>query len=259
MFNFQQSVVSPSPVLSEHRLVVALVEDDAALRDELQFQLQHLGFDVVAFADAYGLYRYMATQRVAAVVLDIGLPGEDGLSIARLLRAHDAQLGLVFVTARVQRSDRLAGLQAGADAYLIKPVDVDELALLLHRLLARLNLLRKPEPEPETQHDQIHAEHWKLFPERALLVSPLGTTLRLTVVEMQLLTALVKGQGKPVRLQMLARSMGLAEDEWHHHRMEVVVSRLRAKVERHTGLKAPVRTVRCEGYAWAADEPPTPL
>jgi DNA-binding response OmpR family regulator len=130
--------MSNSPQTNPHTALVAVVEDDAALRDELSFQLQHHGFQVVAFADAYGLYRHMATNKVAAVVLDIGLPGEDGLSIARLLRGHDAQLGIVFLTARAQREDRLTGLQTGADAYLTKPVDLDELVLLLRRLLARL-------------------------------------------------------------------------------------------------------------------------
>lgn len=234
-------------------MVVALVEDDAALRDELLFQLRHLGFDVVGFADAHGLYRHMATQRVAAVVLDIGLPGEDGLSIARLLRAHDAQLGIVFLTARVQREDRLVGLTAGADAYLTKPVDLDELAILLRRLMARLEVLRKPEV---TARAPGPTEHWKLFSERALLVSPTGSTLRLTVMELQLLTVLAAEQGRPVPMAAMARGMGLAADEWNQHRMEVIVSRLRSKVERYTGLKAPLRTVRGVGYAWTADEAP---
>ena len=74
--------MSNPPQTIPHTALVAVVEDDAALRDELSFQLRHHGFQVVAFADAYGLYRHMATNKVAAVVLDIGLPGEDGLSLS---------------------------------------------------------------------------------------------------------------------------------------------------------------------------------
>jgi DNA-binding response OmpR family regulator len=108
---------------------IAIVEDERILRDELAFQLTHLGFAVETFETAAQLYRRLAVCRYAVVVLDIGLADEDGLSICRYLRRHDKQLGLVFITARATRDDRLTGLQAGGDAYLTKPVDIDELAL----------------------------------------------------------------------------------------------------------------------------------
>ena len=224
------------------------------LREELTFQLQHRGFAVVAFTDATGLYRHLATQPLSVVVLDIGLPGEDGLSIARLLRAHNPHLGLVFVTARDQRDDRLAGLGAGADAYLVKPVDVDELDLLLQRLLQRhahvsapASTSARPTPEKKTEE-----EHWKLYASRAQLLSPVGVPVRLTLTELQLLSELVAKKGKPCKHIELARAMGMMPDEWDRHRLEVIVSRLRAKVERETGFAAPVRSVRGVGYAWDA-------
>lgn len=252
MSNSHQPTVQPA--------WVALVEDDSALRDELSFQLRHRGFQVVAFADAYGLYRHMATNRVAAVVLDIGLPGEDGLSIARLLRGHDAQLGIVFLTARAQREDRLTGLQMGADAYLTKPADLDELVLLLQRLLTRLKSMRSDGPTVALAFeggklDSSETSTWKLHTDRALLLSPEGHVIRLTVVEMQFLSTLAQHRGRPVKPVALARGMGTPADEWNQHRIEVVVSRLRNKVERATGLKAPIRTLRGEGYAWTAEEP----
>ena len=109
---------------------------------------------MVGFADANGLYRHLATQRLAVVVLDVGLPGEDGFSIAKLLRAHDPQLGIVFLTARSLRQDKLAGWQAGADAYLLKPVDVDELEILLQRLLDRQAALATTTAAPAPQPPQ---------------------------------------------------------------------------------------------------------
>lgn len=250
-----------STTTAPHTALVVVVEDDASLRDDLSFQLQHHGFQVVAFADAHGLYRHMATHKAAAVVLDIGLPGEDGLSIARLLRGHDAQMGIVFLTARAQREDRLTGLQTGADAYLTKPVDLDELVLLLRRLLARQQGGRTDGPTTDSAPYGgatpvgAGASSWKLHTDRALLLSPEGHVIRLTVVEMQLLANLAQHQGRPVKPVALARGMGMAADEWNHHRMEVIVSRLRHKVERETGLKAPIRTLRGEGYAWTAEEP----
>ena len=222
------------------------------LREELSFQLQHKGFKVVAFADAAGLYRHLATQPLAVVVLDIGLPGEDGISIAKLLRGHNPLMGLVFVTARNLRDDRLEGLAAGADAYLIKPVD--ELELLLLRLLDRHQhaataLLAQ---SPQAPLAKIDEEPWKLQANRAVLVAPNGAKVRLTLTELQCLHELISKKGKPCKHIELARAMGLMPDEWDRHRLEVIISRLRAKVERGTGFAAPVGTVRGVGYVWDA-------
>src|SRR5258706_15721821 len=115
--------------MTEHAYSVALVEDEPMLRQEMAFQLGHMGFHVQTFDAAPGLSRYLATHPQTVTVLDIGLPGEDGLSICHYLRAHDPRMGIVFLTARGLRDDRLQGLASGADAYLIKPVDMEELAL----------------------------------------------------------------------------------------------------------------------------------
>ncbi|WP_177172810.1 response regulator transcription factor [Giesbergeria anulus] len=233
---------------------IGLVEDEPVLREELSFQLQHKGFKVVAFADAAGLYRHLATQPLAVVVLDIGLPGEDGISIAKLLRSHNPLMGLVFLTARSLRDDRLEGLAAGADAYLVKPVDIEELALLLQRLLERHRhsttaLVAQQLPATAAKTDE---QAWQLQPHRAVLIAPNGTKVRLTLTELQCLTELISKKGKPCNHTELARAMGLMPDEWDRHRLEVIVSRLRAKVERGTGLTAPIGTMRGVGYVWDA-------
>lgn len=233
---------------------IGLVEDEPVLREELAFQLQHNGFKVVAFADATGLYRHLATQPLAVVVLDIGLPGEDGISIAKLLRSHNPLMGLVFLTARSLRDDRLEGLAAGADAYLVKPVDIEELVLLLQRLLERHSYTTTAlvAQSPPVTAPKTGEESWKLQTHRAMLIAPNGTKVRLTLTELQCLTELASKKGKPCKHTELARAMGLMPDEWDRHRLEVIVSRLRAKVERSTGLAAPVGTVRGVGYAWDA-------
>lgn len=116
---------------------VAIVEDEPVLREELAFQLGHMGFVVSTFENANQVYRHLAVSSMPLVVLDIGLEGEDGLSVCQHLRAHNSRIGIVFVTARSLRDQRIEGLAAGADAYLVKPVDVDELALILRRLAER--------------------------------------------------------------------------------------------------------------------------
>lgn len=236
---------------------IGLVEDEPVLREELVFQLQHRGFHAVGFADATALYRHLATQPLAAVVLDIGLPGEDGLSIGTLLRAHNPQLGIVYLTARSQRDDKLAGWAAGADAYLVKPVDVDELDLLLRRLIQRqaalANAAAPARPTNPSSGTAAEEEAWKLNTPKAVLLAPSGARVRLTLTELQLLDELVAKRGKPCKPADLARAMGLQPDEWDRHRLEVIVSRLRLKVERETGFDAPIRTLRGVGYSWAAE------
>lgn len=231
---------------------IGLVEDDPVLRQELAFQLQHMGFNVVAFADAAGLYRHLATQPLAVVLLDIGLAGEDGLSIAKLLRDHNPLVGLVFVTARSLRDHKLEGLAAGADAYLVKPVDIQELELLLLRLLQRHQHAATAQVAQQQAAPQPTdgVKLWKLQSSHARLIAPNGMQVRLTITELQCLTELVSKNGKPCSPIDLARAMGLMPDEWDRHRLEVIVSRLRAKVERHTGMAAPLFTARGVGYAW---------
>lgn len=119
------------------RLRIFLVEDTADLREEIVFGLSAMNFDVSGFGDSAGLYRALAVKRCDIVVIDIGLPGEDGFSIARHLRKNPA-FGLVFLTAHTTLDDRLHGFGSGADAYLVKPIDMRELAATLRVVERRL-------------------------------------------------------------------------------------------------------------------------
>ncbi len=234
--------------MKEPGFTVSVVEDEAVLRQEMAFQLRHNGFEVEAFDSATAFYRYLATHPRTIAVLDIGLSGEDGLSICRYLREHDDRMGIVFVTARSLREDRLDGLASGADAYLVKPVDMDELVLILKRLATRFAqddaaVLAKP----------ANAGGWQLDPLSGFLLAPNQTRLRLSVNEQQVLKALLARAGEVCRNGELALAIGFNPDEVDKHRIEVIVSRLRSKVERECGLTLPVRSVRGQGYVL---EPP---
>ena len=128
----QRSELSAAP-----SSIVAVVEDELILREEMAFQLQHMGFEVETFENAAQLYRRLAVVNFDSVILDIGLDGEDGLSICQYLREHDAHIGIVFATARGLREDRLLGLDNGADAYLIKPFSPLQLMNLLKEHLEK--------------------------------------------------------------------------------------------------------------------------
>lgn len=226
---------------------VALVEDEAVLRQEMAFQLQHMGFAVEVFDSAPGLYRYLATHPRTIVVLDIGLPGENGLSVCEYLRQHDAQLGIVFLTARGLRDERLQGMSAGADAYFVKPVDMDELALVLKRLASRLTATAT-NPAALVVGGHAATQGWLLDMTSSFLIAPNQVRVRLSANEGQVVRALLAKAGEVCFDVELHMAMGSHTAIPDRHRLEVLVSRLRSKVERECGLKLPLRTVRSQGY-----------
>lgn len=222
---------------------IALVEDETILREELTFQLSQLGFAVESFENASQLFRRLAVHHFAVVILDIGLHGEDGLSVGSYLRRHDKQIGIVFVTARAQREDKLTGLHAGADAYLSKPVDIDELALILRRLVER--------GRDETGlHEKPEQLFWDLDRGGNFLLAPAGQRVRLSINEMRLLRVLLGKSGQVAVTSELATALGQLPDDYDKHRIEVIISRLREKVLRETGKVLPVLARRGVGYVF---------
>jgi len=228
---------------------IAIVEDEPVLRDELAFQLRQFGHTVETFASAGQFYRHLAFSRVAVAILDIGLPDEDGLSICRHLRCHDKQLGIIFVTARSQRQDRLQGLEDGADAFLVKPVDLDELLLTLNRLRDRFD----GAGSTQATGGNTTADNWQLNLDTASLIAPNGSRVALTLNELQLMRPLHARAPQPCTPMELGLAMGMLPDEFDKHRIEVVISRLRTKIVRTTGLNIPIRAHRGQGYSLSDD------
>ena len=247
MNNQMQSLSIPAP-----EFTISIVEDEPVLRQEMAFQLRHLGFEVQAFDCAAAFYRYLAVRPRTIAVLDIGLTGEDGLSICRHLREHDPHMGIVFLTAHGLREDRLAGLAVGADAYLVKPVDIDEIVLIIKRLAIRFaSSAQAPTQKPPLT---MSIGSWRMEPGSGFITAPNGVDVRLSVSEGQLLRVLASKAGAPCNHAEMATALGLHPDEFSKHRAEVIVSRLRSKVTRVTGLNLPVLAVRGMGYSMRIDQ-----
>lgn len=228
---------------------IAIVEDEPVLREELSFQLRQFGHAVETFASAGQFYRHLAVNRVAVAILDIGLPDEDGLSICRHLRTHDKQMGIIFVTARSQRQDRLQGLEGGADAFLVKPVDLDELILTLNRLRDRFD----GAGDTKTAAGNTMTGNWQLNLDTAGLIAPNGSRATLTLNELQLMRLLHARAPQACTPMELGLAMGMLPDEFDKHRIEVVISRLRTKIARITGMNIPIRALRGQGYSLSDD------
>ncbi|MBD7922212.1 response regulator transcription factor [Xanthomonas bonasiae] len=228
----------PRPVLDGVR--IAVVEDDAELCAIIVDELGHEGAQVLGFGSAETLYRHLLGHVCDLVVLDVGLPGEDGYSVARYLRQIAPQAGIVMLTGRGANPDMTRGLLQGADIYLVKPLDVELLIAALANLRRRLQPAASPEALP--------AQEWRLSDDGWTLSSPAQRTLALTEAERGLLKALFAQRGAPVDRDTLIAAVTDAPWDFDPHRLEVLVHRLRARVTAATAATLPLRAVRGQGY-----------
>jgi len=219
---------------------VAMVEDDADLLDEVGFNLRRQGFQVAACADGKALDRLLQSESIDVAVLDIGLPGESGLSIARRLRRDHPLCGIVMLTARAEVADRIHGMEEGADAYLAKPVDYRELALVIRAVARRVAPVAtgKGSGLVLVEQDQV-------------LVLADGRHLDLTRSEVLLLSRLARAPGQQATREQLVEALGERYRDYDPRRLEAALSRLRKKITQ-AGLDADVlRAVRHSGYLFA--------
>ncbi|WPH17449.1 response regulator transcription factor [Variovorax paradoxus] len=231
---------SPRPGLRIH-----VIEDDEDIRAETVFALGELGFEAEGFGDAPSFYKAFAVQPCDIAVVDIGLPGENGLAIVSHLRAVQRRLGLVLVTARGELEDRLLGLREGADAYLVKPVNMMELAETLNAVGRRLTAapLANAAPAPEPAD-------WRLLEGDWILGDPEGRQMALTTSERAFLACLFRQRGTAASRDDLIRALGGDVFDFDEHRIDAIASRLRRKAAK-LGMRLPLHSVRGTGYVLA--------
>jgi DNA-binding response OmpR family regulator len=221
--------------------VVYLVDDDADLREEIVLGLSRLGLDVHGFHSAGALYRAYAAKPPDVVILDIGLDGEDGLSIATHLRASRS-VGIIMATARGSIDDRVHGLSTGADAYLVKPVDIRELAATVRAVNQRLTRSNGPAAPAA-------AVRWALEEGGWVLADGMGHRLRLTTSEHHFLTRLFAERGKTVARRAIVEAMGGDVYEFNYAHLDTIASRLRRRAEK-SNMLIPLHAIRGEGFAF---------
>ena len=218
--------------------------------------LRALGIDVTGVADATALYRELINKKYDIVILDVGLPGEDGFSILKHLR-NSVQIGIVMVTARGAVDDRVQGLNDGADAYMVKPVDLKELASVVNSLARRLQakmVERRRQPQPSVEVTTAQSlPTWKLCKTHWTLVSPDNASIPLTPKEYAFLSRLVEKCGQPVPKAHIIHAFGGDLDDFDFHRVEVMISRLRRKGKAITGELLPIKALPGFGFSFTAD------
>jgi two-component system, OmpR family, response regulator len=215
------------------KLLVA--EDDSILRDGMVRALGQSGYNVVGTENGIEADRRLAEQEYDLLILDLGLPGMDGLEVLRRLRVHNRSLPVLIITARDSINDRVAGLDLGADDYLTKPFDLAEFE-------ARVRALGRRSQGAHSNLITVGELQLDLFGKRVYLA---GKVLELSAREFGVLEVLMLSAGRVVSKDQLADKLGSRDDELGSNAIEVYVHRLRKKLE-HSSIS--IKTIRGLGY-----------
>lgn len=220
-----------------------LVDDNLRLSTELSLVLQASGWSVRCADDGESLRAQMAQKEPTVVVLDLNLPGEDGISLCKWLRRTHPRVGIVLLTARVMGVDRTEGYVAGADIFLTKPTRPEELLAVVRNLWRRSQF-------SQASVTQILDQPWTLDIKALLLRSPQLDMLSLTPSECVFLQTLASTNGTCTYFQLIDR-MGKAgvNDNVDKARLEVLVSRLRRKISTFNEKSFEIKTVHGAGYS----------
>ncbi len=228
---------------------IVVVDDEPEIRSMLVEYLGHAGFAVSPAEDGAALRRIVEERPADLVILDLNMPGEDGLSLARWLRAH-TEVGIVMLTAAGEVVDRIVGLEMGADDYIAKPVDLRELLARIRAVLRRLPAGGAPravaEPTPITR--RVRFGGCRLDLDAHKLYTAEGEEVQITSMEFDLLKAFAE---HPNRVLSRDQLLDLAHNKnWEpfDRSIDIRIARLRRKIEADPAKPQVVKTVRGAGY-----------
>jgi DNA-binding response OmpR family regulator len=220
-----------------------IVEDDEGLRLELTDYLVSLGYKVQGVG-TLAAAELLLHLDFALLLLDINLPDGSGMDFCLRVRPY-VRAGIIIMTGRSERELRIQGLKSGADAYLVKPVDPEELDATLKSVLRRMSDHRfsilKAAPMPV---------QWRVDHLRMTLSGPNGKSSKLSKGEALLLVALIQAKGQQTSRAQLLASFDAQGASSSGHRVEALISRLRNKVMADIGLELPIHSIYGQGYAF---------
>ena len=231
---------------------IAVVDDESEIREMLRDYLELHGFTVSCADGGPMLRQIIDEEAIDLVLLDISMPGEDGLSLARYLSEH-THAGIIMLTARGEVVDRIVGIEIGADDYLVKPVDLRELLARVTAVLRRYRMAAATiaeEMESESERRIAFGDCW-LNPEAGQLYDPEGKQIKITAMEFDLLKAFAE---HPNRVLSRDQLLNLA-----HHRdwdpfdrsIDIRIARLRRKIERDPAKPTVIKTAHGLGYIYS--------
>ncbi|MFS8977593.1 response regulator transcription factor [Cupriavidus necator] len=223
---------------------IAVVDDDQSIRETLEGFLESEGYEICCAADADELDRIMRTRPVDLVLLDIRLPGRDGLSLTRDLR-EKSEMGIILITGRNDKVDRILGLEYGADDYIAKPIDERELLPRVRNLLRRVEHSRSVNAPSLLSFGQF-----RLDTRGRSLTGPAGN-VPLTTAEFDLLSVFVRNPGQVMSRERLISATKRRRFESMDRTIDTLVRRLRRKIEADPDNPNLIKTVHGTGYLFS--------
>ena len=227
----------------DHRPHIIVVEDEATQRQLLCDYLDKQNFRVSSADGGVALRRLVERELPALVLLDVGLPGEDGFALARWLRERSGRIGIIMVTASSDTVDRVVGLETGADDYIPKPFDPRELLARIKSVLRRAQGTAAPSAGP-----RVRMGRRVLDLEKRVLVDADGSEETLSASEFDLLKVFAENPNRPLARDWLLETIGHREMEVFDRAMDLRITRIRRKVEKDPAHPEAIRTVRGVGY-----------
>jgi two-component system OmpR family response regulator len=229
---------------------ILIVDDDAEIRSLLSQYLAKNGLRVTAAADGRSMWRALDAERIDLIVLDLMLPGDDGLTLCRDLRAKSA-IPVIMLTARGEETDRIVGLEMGADDYLAKPFSARELLARIKAILRRARSLPENLQPDSARH--IRFADWVLDTAHRQIISAANVVTPLSGAEYRLLRIFLSHPNRVLnRDQLVDLTQGKEADPLDRS-IDVQVSRLRNRLGDDPREPRLIKTVRGEGYVLAVD------
>jgi DNA-binding response OmpR family regulator len=232
---------------------VLVVDDDPDVRDLLGDYLSEQGYEVLLANNAASARELLEGEPPKVVLLDVGLPGEDGLSLARHIRER-LDIGIIMISGAGETVERIVGLEIGADDYIAKPFDLRELKARLKSVLRRYQRATQPEattgPDYVEQSRRVGVGSCVLDLDSRQLFDPQGEEIPLTRMEFELLEVLVQRPNRPLTRDQLLNLTQNRDWDPFDRSVDIRIARLRRKIEPDSETPQCIRTVRGLGYMY---------
>ena len=228
---------------------ILIVDDEPGICDLLQTYLSQQGYRVTTVEDGRGLRKVMATDTVDLAIVDLMLPGEDGLSLTRHLREH-SEVAIIILTGKSETVDRIVGLEIGADDYVAKPFDLRELLARIKSVLRRANKKSTNSARKSPSTTKLRFASWQIDLSSRQLFSPEGKEIILTTGEFELLAVFVKHPNRVLSRDELLDFTRNRQASPFDRSIDVQIGRLRRKIEKNPEQPLLIKTVRGAGYVF---------
>lgn len=229
---------------------VLVVDDEPAIGTLIRSYLTRHGFQVSVAADGAQLRSAMSAGRVDIVLLDLALPGEDGLQLTRYIRSH-SNIGIIIITGSGEAVDRIVGLELGADDFVPKPFDLRELLARIRSVLRRTSGASSTE-SPSEARPGVGFAGWRLDMQSRRLFAPDGNEVALTTGEFDLLKVLTENPNKVLSRDQLLQATRHRDSGPFDRAIDMQIGRLRRKIETDADHPVLIRSVRGAGYIFTA-------